>query len=266
MNKIEQMRQQYKVNLQAIDVFDVNAWWDPYKTDCFVPVNDFEQWNKNVESFGINSAVVTHIDSVRYSAAYGNEKLARLLEDRENLFGCMVLVPEMSFDGNPEEYVDRLMKRRFTAARMFPKSYFHSMSDYAVGRLLSILEERCLPLLLWHSEVSWETIDRICAQYPKLPVIVDGHNVKVLYHVRNYTSMLQGHENFYMETHNLVLFDEIKKLVDHYGASKLLYGSYYPYNTPNHSLFNVMDARIDKENIAAVMGMNAKTLISKIGL
>lgn len=265
MYKIEQMRQQYKVNLQAIDVFDINAWWDPYKTDCFIPVKDFEQWNKNVESFGINSAVVTHIDSVRYSAAYGNEKLAGLLEKRENLYGCMVLVPEMCFDGNPETYVDELLKNQFVAARMFPKSYFHSMNDYAVGRLLSILEERHVPLMLWHSEVSWEAIDRICKQYPKLPVIVEGHNVKVLYHVRNYTSLLQEHENFYMETHNLVLFDEIKKLVDHYGASKLLYGSYYPYNIPNHSLFNVMNARIDKEDIAAIMGMNAKTLISKLG-
>lgn len=266
INKIEQLRQDYKANLQSIDVLDINAWWDPYKTDCFVPVNNFEEWNQNITAFGINSAVVTHIDSVRYSAAYGNEKLEALLEEQGNLYGCMVLVPEMCFDGNPETYVDELLGKQFVAARMFPKSYFHSMNDYAVGRLLSILEERSIPLLLWHSEVSWDVIDRICKQYSKLPLIVEGHNVKVLYHGRNYISLLQEHENFYMETHNLVLFDEIKKLVNHYEASKLLYGSYYPYNTPNHSLFNVMNSRIDKEDVAAIMGMNAKTLISKIGI
>lgn len=264
ISKTEQMRNAYKAKLLDLDVFDINAWWDPYKTDCFLPVSDFDKWNNNIKDFGIDSAVVTHIDSVKYGAEYGNAKLTPLLESRENLYGCMVLAPEICFDLDAEKYIDTLLKQQFVCARMFPKSYYHSMSDYAVGKLLAILDERRVPLMLWHSEMSWETIDSICSRYPNLPVIVEGHNVKVLYHVRNYIPLLQSHKNFYMETHNLVLFDELKNITDNFGASKLIYGSYYPYNTPNHSLFNVISSRIDKHDIKAVLGANLRNLISQI--
>lgn len=264
ISRSEQMRNEYLDSLLNIDVLDINAWWDPYKTDCFLTVDDFDKWNKDIADFGIDSAVVTHIDSVKYGAAYGNEKLAVLLDSRKNLFGCMVLAPEIHFDSNAEKYIDTLIKKKFVCARMFPKTYGHSMSEYAVGRLLSILEERRIPLMLWHSEVSWEAIDSICGKYPNLPVIVEGHNVKVLYHARNYISLLKKHANFYMETHNLVLFDELKNITDNFGASKLIYGSYYPYNTPNHSLFNVISSRIDKDDIKAVLGANLRKLISQI--
>ncbi len=256
---VETMKREYEARRAAFEIFDTNAWWDPRKTDCFRPVSDFAQWNTELRRFGIGSALVTHIDSAMYDAAYGNERLAELLGGSDTLHGCMVLVPEM-----PAEYIGGMLNRGFAAARMFPKTYKHSMRGYAAGRLLAALEERRVPLLLWHSEVDWDAMDEICRSYPRLPVVVEGHNIKLLYHARNYIALLREHQNFHLETHNVVLFDELSNLAREFGAARLLYGSYFPYNTPHHSLMNVTAAQLDDKDTAAILGGNFKRLMAGI--
>ena len=43
-------------------------------------------------------------------------------------------------------------------------------------------------------------------------LIVEGNDVKLLYHNRNYLALLRQCPNLYLETHNLVLYSEIEHL------------------------------------------------------
>jgi hypothetical protein len=263
-NGIEAMKRAYDEWLRAAVVLDLDAWWDPLKRDAFLRFPDFGAWRAALRSFGIDAAVVTCAESVRYDALSGNERLARLIEGEQGLYGCMVLTPDIEFSRRLDAYVDSMLARKFVASRMYPKSYMHSLSDFCSGPTLSVLEERRVPLMLWHSEASWEAIDRICGKYPRLPVIVEGHDVKLLYHARNYIRLLAEHENFHLETHNLVLFDELRSLAEKFGADRLIYGSYFPYNTPHHSLYNVMESRLRRDDQNRILSGNSKKLIEGI--
>ena len=61
-----------------------------------------------------------------------------------------------------------------------------------------------------------------------------------------------------METHNLALFNEFETIHSIAGSANLLYGSYFPYMTPDFSLYPVYAADITEERKEAIFAGNAK--------
>lgn len=261
MNSIAAKIDFYEKAIQSADVFDVDVWWDPAAKSGF---RLYQSWAAQWEAyrkFGIRKGLVTSGIAARYDAYAGNAALSELLAGQTDLLGCMVLTPDMFFYGKGERYVDALVAQGFAAARVFPKNYMHSMQPFAINSLLCVLEERCLPLLLWHSQVDFAEMDRICREHPGLNIVVEGHDMKLLYHARQYTALLMQHPNFYIETHNLVLFRELETLAELAGCDNLLYGSYFPYNTPHHSLYPVTTASITPEQREGILGGNARRIL-----
>lgn len=262
--KIEEMEKNYRSELEKLEVFDVNAWWDASPLESFTPFETFADCLTNLGGHGIKEAILTCAEGYKYDALSGNEATAKLIADRAGLFGAMTLYPDLLIAGHAAEYIAGLVKQGFCIARMFPKKYFHSMEDYCVGGLLAILQQMHVPLMLWHSETGFDGIHALCTRYPQLPIIIEGNEVKLLYHARNYISLLSQHENLYIETHNLVLFDEIANLVQKFGAARLIFGSYFPYNTPAPSLYNIMMAGISEAEKKQICGGNIRRLIAGI--
>lgn len=254
--------EEYRGLLAGYDIFDSNLWWDP-RREGFRACADMDGYRRELAKAHIASGIVTSVESAQYDPYYGNERLAELLKDEKGFYGCMVLTPEM-MPGDGEAYVDGLLERNFAAARMFPGFYYHSMKPYCAGAVLKLLERKRIPLMLWHSQVPWDMLDELCETYPRLPVIVEGHDVKLLYHSRNYLKLLEKHANFYVETHNLVLFDEIRTLVEKTGAGNLLFGSYFPYHTPHHALYSIAGGELDEAAKQKILGANLLELVGAI--
>ena len=214
---------------------------------------------------GITRAVVTNAECLKYDPVVGNEETARLIEEDETLFGCMLLTPEMAASElKLKEYTDRKIAQKFVAARMFPKKMNHSMRKWQVGGILEHLASRRMPLILWHNEVSWDFVDELCSVYPDLPVIIEGNDVKLLYHNRNYLALLKRHPNFYIETHNLVLYSEIDTIVSEIGDENLLFGTYQPYNTVDAAMMPVTAGKMDEASRRKIAGGNLRRLIDQI--
>ncbi|MBQ2756814.1 MAG: amidohydrolase family protein [Oscillospiraceae bacterium] len=260
---VQERSDNFKRWIHESDIFDVDIWWDPKFDKGFVCYDD---WNKQMEDYmamGITGGIVTTRDSVVYDAYVGNDITAELVKDRDGFYGCMVVVPEMGYcEDKGEAYVKGMMEKKIVAARLFPKTYIHSMQEYAIGPILDTLEKLGVPLMLWHTEATWDDMGRICENHPNLNVIVEGHDRKLLYHARDYFGLMRKYKNFFVETHNIILFDEFEAIDKYCGCDQLLYGSYFPYMTPNFSLYSIQDAQISEENRQKIISGNAKRIFN----
>ncbi|MBQ3133236.1 MAG: amidohydrolase family protein [Clostridia bacterium] len=263
MKSIQERSDIFKKQMKESDVFDIDLWWDPYFEDGFVTYKDWDKQMADCKARGINGGIITCRDAAFIDYKTGNDLLADLLakEADKNFYGCMVLVPEVGYaDDKGEAYVRDLMAKGFVAARLFPKTYIHSMQEYAIGPILDTLEKLGVPLMLWHTEASWDDMDRICDNHPNLNVIVEGHDRKLLYHARDYVGLMRKHKNFFVENHNLVLFDEYNTLKKMCGVDQLLYGSYFPYNEPNFALYPVAESDLTDEEKANILAGTARKI------
>jgi len=260
---VQKRSDEFKNWIAQSEIFDVDIWWDPTFEDGFVLYSDFDKQMQDYASFGLKKGIVTSRDAAFRDAYEGNAELAEMLKDRDGLYGAMVVLPEMGYtEDKGESYVKGMMEQGFVVARMFPKTYLHSMQEYAIGPILDTLEKLGMPLMLWHTEATWDDMDRICTNHPALNVIVESHTRKLLYHGRDYVGLMRKHRNFFVETHNLVLFNEYETLHKYCGCDQLLYGSYYPYMTPHFSLYPVMQAVIPDEDKEKILAGNAKRIFA----
>ena len=258
---VQERSEGYQKWIAESDIFDIDIWWDPTFDQGFVTYQDFEKQMAEYKAFGITGGIITAKASATHDGYVGNAELAELLKGHEGFYGAMVVMPEMGYtEDKGEAYVRGLMEQGFVAARMFPKTYIHSMQEYAVGPILDTLEKLGVPLMLWHTEATWDDMDRICTNHPNLNVIVEGHDRKLLYHARDYVGLMRKHKNFFVETHNLVLFNEFETLYKYCGCDQLLYGSYFPYMTPHFSLYTIMEAVIPEEDRQKIISGNAKRI------
>lgn len=259
---VTEMIKKYNNDKDRYDFFDINCWWDHNEEKSFHMVDTFDTLKKELKDHYIKKAVITNGKTLRADPVRANEELVPLIIDDDNLYGCMVLVPEIE---NIDAYIGEKIDQGFVAARLFPKKMRHSMKDWLVGDILKALMKRRIPLILWHNEVSWDYIQALALAYANLPVIIEGNDVKLLYHTRNYIPLLSRHDNIYLETHNAVLYSEIEYISNEPGcADKLIYGSYYPYNTPDASMMNITHARISDEYKYDIGARNLDKLISGI--
>lgn len=258
---VQERSDEFKTWVAETDIFDTDIWWAPNFDQGFICFSD---WDKQVEDYnrlGLKRGIVTNQKSMLYDPWIGNRETAELIRGREGLYGGMVVVPEMGYCADKGEgYVRGMMEQGMVAARLFPKTYIHSMEEYAVGPILDTLEKLGMPLMLWHTEATWDDMDRICGNHPGLNVIVEGHDRKLLYHGRDYVGLMRKHRNFFVETHNLILFNDFENLRELCGCDQLLYGSYYPFMTPYFSLYPVMQAVIPEEDRQKILSGNAKRI------
>jgi predicted TIM-barrel fold metal-dependent hydrolase len=76
--------------------------------------------------------------------------------------------------------------------------------------------------------------------------------------------LLERYENIYLETHNVVLHGELDFIANMIGSHKLIFGTYFPYNTPNATMFAVTQGRIREQDRHNIARSNIEKLISKI--
>ena len=261
MGSIQERTDHYKQTIAGMDIFDTALWWAPQNVDTFVPYTDWKAQVEAWRAFGMKGGLVTTQTSAKYDAALGNDEAVRLIQGCDDIYACVVLTPEMFWDARAgRQYVEDLRKKGAVAARIFPGEYLHSTREYAIGPMLDVLEALNMPLLVWHIDTGWDAMDRICADHPKLKLVVESRDRKLLYHMRDYVSLMRRHENFYVETHNLVLFREYENICGLVGDERLLYGSFFPYMNADFSLYPIYAAEIPEASKRKIFAQNARRI------
>ena len=261
MSSVQEKVEAYREAVAKFEIFDTAMWWCPEVEDAFVCYKD---WDKQVADFhaaGLNAGLVTSRKAATFNAEQGNEDVAKMVAAHPEIKGCIVVTPDMFlYPGKGEAYLKEMHKRGVVAARMYPGGYYHSSQEWCIGPMMTALENEGLPLLVSHIDTGWDAMARICDAHPRLNVVVESQDRKLLYHARDYLSLLKRFPNFYVETHNLVLFNEYENIYDLVGDGQLLYGSYFPYAEPNFSIYPIFTAKIPDSAKQAIYAGNAKRI------
>lgn len=263
-NDIAQKVNDFYQAKSELDFFDLNLWWDPVHNQGFKKFADFGDLYDSLTQYPIRKAVLTHAECNKYDPKTGNAALARLIAGRDNLYGAMVLTADHLISGEDvKKYIDSLVDARLVIARLFPKLHNHPMKKNALGDVFQHLNDRRIPLVLWHAQTTWDTIESLCTDYPDLPVIVEGNDVKLLYHNRFYVPLFKKLSNFYLETHNVILFKELDVLAGIH-PDKLIFGSYYQYNNPDTAMASIVFGNMDKPVKQLIAHGNLDRLIQAV--
>ncbi|MGB9620275.1 MAG: amidohydrolase family protein [Armatimonadota bacterium] len=258
------VKQRFDEARAAFRFFDSNVWIGPWQGPAFSRAETIDELLSVLKAAYVEEALVSHFASVHYDPWEGNRMLLDALEDRDGLWGAIVLTPDGPRGCSVEDCIRSAVAGKARAARMFPRSHSFSIQQWQSGPLLHILEQCKLPLILHHAELSWSEIRSVCLAHPGLPVVVEGTGKKILYDNRVFYQALADCPNLHLELHNLVNYLGLEDLVARFGPERLIYGSYVPVRQPGAAQMIVTHARISEEAGHRIAGDNFRRLISEV--
>ena len=273
-DKLSRLKAEFEQEKRALHFFDSNCWVgeDPFPAPEVLPpfarAATVEQLLAEMDYYGIEQAIVTHIASKEYDPATGNQMLLDAIQGRDRLFGCLVLTPSATRElgESISDYLESALEHRVKMFRLFPTSHNFTLDKWCVGNLLEELQARGAPLCLWHHETDWNQIASLCFDYPELPIIIEGTGRKILYDNRMFYQLMEQCDNLFLELHNLCNYLVIEDLVKRFGSGRLIFGSYLPFQDPNTSLIMVTHALISEEDKRKIARGNMESLLNQVEL
>ena len=245
--------------------FDINVWLPTTQDELFLPAVSCEDLFSELRQDGITRAVVSNAKCRQYNPIEGNKDLLAVLDSFEGLYGFMIWVLEIGFTRR-ELYknLDTMMNDKIVGVRMFPNQFNHSLAAWQTENMFRYMEERRLPLMILHTQTTWETLHDICSHYPHMPVILEGNNQKLIYHNRRFISLMKKLPNLYIETHSIVQYLGIESLVNLFHLDRFIFGTYYPYCDPHAAMMMITHANIAEDVKHKIAYANFDNIIKEI--
>lgn len=248
--------------------FDASCWLGQQAAPEFTTADTREALLAQMDRFDIKRALVTHTASRDYDPVLGNDMLVAAIRGQDRLVGTVVMVPGGTNEhGDVGAALDRYISGGARAVRLFPVLHRFSLADWCAGSLLSAMQERRMPLILWHSETSWDALFALTGTYPDLPVIIEGTEGtgrKIMYFNRFYYPLLEQRPNVTIELHYMYNFLVLQDIVARFGANRLVFGSYLPLNDPDATMMRVTHAGINDEAKQLIASGNLERLVQQV--
>lgn len=210
---------------------------------------------KEMKYHQIDRALVFHSLSWQYDPKVGNEELIKEISPYKELFGSAVLLPSSTRElGKLKETLGGKIK----AVRLYPLDQNFKLSAWNCGSILSLLEERKVPLFIEANQIDFDDLNNLCKDYPHLPIILckTGYRLgRMLY------SLLERYKNFYLETSLFLTYMGIEDVVKRFGAKRLLFGTNMPFLDAGGAIFRVIYAKILRKEKKMIGSLNLEGLI-----
>jgi len=261
---IAQIASERRARVESLDLFDANLWLG--EPDYF-PLAEPIAANGLREAMGeyaIRGGLVSHWDGIRLSPQDGNQAL----RDVDGAFPPDVWTVWVGLPLAPGEQgplpATGAAHPRMRGVRLFPRIHHFQLSPWVVGSLCEWCVSRRLPVFLWHTEIDWEGLHGLAAAFPELTIVLDTQWQKILYHNRDLFSLLDACGNVLVESSNLLGQDFVAWVVRHWGARRILFGSFLPAADPYSAIGMILDADISAEEKALIAGGNARAIVRQV--
>lgn len=261
---IKQRIEVYQRERETLGFLDSNLWIGRPPTPGFVSGFNFPGLRRRMDRYRIQGGVVSHFACIDYGQSWGNESVLRAIEGT-GLWAGIVLTPESFYDEETGRAgLSDMIERGARMARLYPKDHHFSIGSWCSGAMLQALSDSRMPLMVRHTQVSWEGIAHICHEYPRLPLIVEAVEQKILYHNRRFYPLMERYGNLCLELHNFVAYLALEDIVHQFGAERLIFGSYLPVNDPNAAMMLVTNARISGNEKKLIARQNLLNLVESV--
>jgi len=249
--------------MAKLSFFDCNCSVGRVPYPHILDIPDADGLRKEMKTAGIEEALVYHTVARDADPPLGNRLLQEALEGQEGLYPCWVLLPHYTGEiPPPGKLLKDMEEKNVRAVRMYPTNAFHSFSMEAwnVGSLLEALEEAHVPLMLDIEIVWWETVQKICENYPGLPVIATNVSYR---HNRFSYPLFERYGNVYVETSRYFGAGNIEDVVSRYGSRHILFGTNMPQYTGTAVVPLITYADIPREDKEAIAGETFRSLLKE---
>ena len=261
---IEQIAARLRAQVEELNLFDVNLWLGQPDYFPLAVALRAEELVPAMGEYAIRGGLVSHWDGVRLSPQDGNQVLcdadAALPSDVWTIWVGLPLGPReqgpIPAAGAPNS--------RMRGIRLFPRTHHFQLSPWVVGSLCEWSASRRLPLFLWHTEIDWESLHQIATAFPNLTIVVETQWQKILYRNRDLFSLLDACGNVLVESSNLLGQDFVAWVVRHWGARRILFGSFLPAADPYSAIGMILDADISRDEKALIAGGNARAIVQRV--
>ena len=214
------------------------------------------------EYYGINAALVHHAAAVECHQDYGNRQLLEEIANRPRLLPQWVLLPHHTHEiAPPDELIPEMLALGVRAARIYPRRHGFGVSEDICGALLKALQERRIPLFIDSAEMDIEATAELCQRYPELPVIlcgVDWSSDRIL------EPALARASNMHLETHFLQGPRGYERIVNQFGAERLIFGTNLPHCSPGAAMMMCLYEDISQQERAKIAGGNLLRLLNQV--
>jgi len=233
-------------------------------------------YHEDLGTVSSNSTIIlTDLLSVFYDPLEGDNRVAELIRRQNFLKGCLVF-PNY-FIGNEtdfERYLIGRFQEGFRILRLYPKSHKYSISPWAFKDIFKILKKFAVPVLISLDElditgnkaIDWDIIYTIAGEYPRIPFILDGGNSKELMFTGYFFQLLSAAKNVFLESHNLLGFNQIEDIVKKTDSSRIILGSNYPIYPELLAAKRVLFSRLSMEAKKNIVGGNIDRIINGISI
>lgn len=234
------------------------------KNEC--SFHDIGDLVRNLNSYGIERAMVYHTMAKDYCPTIGNQILLDEIQDFSFLNGVWVVLPHHTDEfPEPSELRRQMREKNIKAVRMYPSSRDHkySFSEWCCGDLFDMLEQCRIPLMLDLWQISWNELHDTMSTHPELRVILTDLHYAV---GRNLYPLLKKFEHLYVETIGYKVFNGIEELCRKFGAERLIFGSNTPIYSEGAAISMINYAAISHEEKCKIAGGNLEKLLGGVSL
>ena len=232
----------------------------PYLND----ISSADGLKQEMDSAGIEEALVFHSVSRDTDPAMGNALLGQAIDGDARLHPCWTVIPSYAGDlPAPGKLIKDMEANGVKAARMFPTPANHnySLSEWNSGELLGALAEARVPLMLDLEVLGWDPIVTVLKNHPALPVIATTVN----YRQNRFTHALFGEwDNLYVETSRYFGAGIFEDVVRRFGSRPLLFGTNMPRFTGTAAVSMLTYADIPRADKEAIAGGNLRRLLKEV--
>ena len=261
---VEPLIDAYQRQKRELEWLDAHCWLDQSTQNRFRAFKSFASFRDGLARYGIRQAIVASPWARDGGAAEGNRQVIAAVGDVEGFWAAAVAPLDCAAQSDCHRQVTAWVGQKVRQVRLFPRLHNYVLSDWCAGCWLSVLEDFQMPVAVWHTQIEWDELADVCRRYPRLPVVLEAPNRKLLYHNRVYCRLLETFANFHLEIHNLVGYLALDDAVRRFGSSRLLFGSYFPYQDPNTSMMLVTHGELSDDDRRLVAGGNMRRLIEAV--
>jgi len=225
-----------------------------------------------MDSFEIEKAFVSSMNGVLYRNC--NEANIELLDGIGGTYDRLVTfaVINPAYPGWEDDIVDCFEEFGFQGVKIHPGFHGYRIADEQVQPFFQELQERGIPIsysarmeegiehwaLRGLENPTGREVDKLLSDFPGLRMLITD-----LIGFDDIYAQLIPRENLWLDISHLRRGDELEVMVKRFGASRLVYGSAFPFRCINSPMIVMEHARISEQERDAIMGLNAERFLNE---
>lgn len=210
-----------------------------------------------MDAFGVQRAVVYHVQAERISPVEGNQVLEEWAGDDPRLIPQWMVIPTAD---SLDQARDLKARNRMRCVRLYDTGQTGlPFRRWAFDPLLSWLDAERIPVWISLPDTDPDALVATLGAYPDLVTVLVGAHYMHALQVR---PILRAIPNACLELSRYEVLGEVEALRDEFGAERLVYGSWYPRYAMGPVLFYLHHTDLTDAELALVCAGNLERLLA----